>query len=65
MCSDKDEGDLIVQKISKNSLSINDHTFTFDSVADVDATQVRFLFLFLLKLVRNYSIFSVFDERTF
>lgn len=65
MCSDKDEGDLIVQKISKNSLSINDHTFTFDSVADVDATQVRFLFLFLLKLIRNYSIFSVFDECTF
>ncbi|OIW14678.1 hypothetical protein TanjilG_33020 [Lupinus angustifolius] len=40
LCKDKDEEDPIVQKISTNSLSINGHTFTFDSVADVDATQV-------------------------
>ncbi|KAL5075978.1 hypothetical protein RYX36_014962 [Vicia faba] len=37
---DKDEGDPIVQKISDDSLSINGRTFTFDSVADVEATQL-------------------------
>ncbi|CAL5189349.1 unnamed protein product [Lathyrus oleraceus] len=37
---DKDEGDPIVQKISGDSLSINGRTFTFDSVADVEATQL-------------------------
>jgi kinesin family protein 15 len=42
--NDKDEGDPIVQKISGDSLTINGHTFTFDSVADVDSTQVWFLF---------------------
>ena len=36
---DKDEGDSIVQKISSDSLSINGQNFTFDSVADTDATQ--------------------------
>ncbi|KAK2389228.1 kinesin protein KIN-12B [Trifolium repens] len=38
--NDKDEGDPIVQKISGDSLTINGHTFTFDSVADVDSTQL-------------------------
>lgn len=58
MSQDKDDGDPIVQKISGDSLSINGHTFTFDSVADVDSTQVWFLFL----LIWNYSfIFSVFN----
>ena len=34
-----DEGDVIVQKTSSDSLSINGQTFTFDSVADIEATQ--------------------------
>lgn len=39
-CGDnKDEGDSIVQKLSSDSLSINGHNFTFDSVAQTDATQ--------------------------
>ncbi|KAJ7979141.1 Kinesin-like protein [Quillaja saponaria] len=37
---DRDEGDVIVQKISSDSLTINGHTFTFDSVADTEATQL-------------------------
>ncbi|KAF7837065.1 kinesin-like protein KIN-12B [Senna tora] len=39
-CQDKDEGDPIVQKISSDSLTINGQTFTFDSVADTDASQL-------------------------
>lgn len=42
---DRDEGDLIVQKISGDSLLINGQTFTFDSVADVEATQARSLLI--------------------
>lgn len=41
LCQEKDDGDPIVQKISGDSLSINGQTFTFDSVADMEATQVR------------------------
>jgi kinesin family protein 15 len=51
--NDKDEGDPIVQKISGDSLTINGHTFTFDSVADVDSTQVWFLILLMMKLIQN------------
>lgn len=42
LCNVNDDGEAnpIVQKISGDSLSINGHTFTFDSVADVEATQV-------------------------
>ncbi|KAJ1426703.1 P-loop containing nucleoside triphosphate hydrolase, partial [Sesbania bispinosa] len=40
LCQDKDEGDPIVQKLSNDSLSINGQTFTFDSVADMEATQL-------------------------
>lgn len=36
---DKDEGDTIVEKLSSDSLAINGQTFTFDSVADTEATQ--------------------------
>ncbi|KAK8957640.1 Kinesin-like protein KIN12B [Platanthera zijinensis] len=35
-----DDGSQIVQKISANSISIFDHTFTFDSVADTDIFQL-------------------------
>ena len=45
---DKDNVDPTVQKVSNDSLSINGHNFTFDSVADMAATQACFLFLFLL-----------------
>ncbi|KAL5975392.1 TRAFAC class myosin-kinesin ATPase superfamily [Asimina triloba] len=38
---EEEEGKQIVQKISTNSLSILDHMFTFDSVADADSTQVE------------------------
>ncbi|XP_057754148.1 kinesin-like protein KIN-12B isoform X2 [Arachis stenosperma] len=40
LCKDKDEEDPIVQKISDDSVSINGQTFTFDSVADMEATQL-------------------------
>lgn len=36
---DRDEGDVIVQKTSSDSISFNGQTFTFDSVADIEATQ--------------------------
>ncbi|MED6187824.1 TRAFAC class myosin-kinesin ATPase superfamily, partial [Stylosanthes scabra] len=39
LCKDKDEEEPIVQKISDDSVSINGQTFTFDSVADMEATQ--------------------------
>lgn len=38
-CKDRDEGDNIVQNVTGDSLSINGQTFTFDAVADTDATQ--------------------------
>ncbi|KNA24096.1 hypothetical protein SOVF_019010 [Spinacia oleracea] len=37
---DERDGEMIVKKISNDSLIINDHTFTFDSVADMEATQL-------------------------
>ncbi|KHN44463.1 Kinesin-like protein KIF15 [Glycine soja] len=37
---DKDNVDPTVQKVSNDSLSINGHNFTFDSVADMAATQL-------------------------
>lgn len=36
---DKDEGEMMVQKLSSDSLSINGQTFTFDSVCDTDSSQ--------------------------
>lgn len=51
---DEEEGDLIVQKSSSDSLSIVGQTFTFDSVADVKSTQVRLVLVFdfcLMKMV--------------
>ncbi|XP_010314743.2 kinesin-like protein KIN-12B [Solanum lycopersicum] len=37
---DEEEGEVVVQKISNDSLSIAGHTFTFDSIADTQSTQV-------------------------
>lgn len=51
---DKDEeGETTVQKISNDSLSINGHTFTFDSVADTEATQMDIFELVGAPLVEN------------
>lgn len=38
---DEEEGEVVVQKISNDSLSIAGHTFTFDSIADTQSTQVK------------------------
>lgn len=48
----EEEGVQIVQKTSPNSISILEHSFSFDSVADESSTQVGFLCseLFLLAL---------------
>ncbi|KAG1370058.1 kinesin-like protein KIN-12B [Cocos nucifera] len=48
-----EEGNLIVQKISSNSISILDHAFTFDSVADSRSTQEDIFHLVGLPLVEN------------
>ncbi|OMO75912.1 hypothetical protein CCACVL1_15994 [Corchorus capsularis] len=37
---EEEEGEIIVQKVTSDSLSINGQTFTFDSVANTDATQL-------------------------
>lgn len=36
----EEEANLIVEKVSENSVTVFDHTFTFDSVADIRSTQV-------------------------
>lgn len=41
----EEEGDMIVQKISGDSLSIHGQTFTFDSVADAESTQASSFYL--------------------
>ncbi|WOL11373.1 kinesin-like protein KIN-12A [Canna indica] len=50
---EEEDGDLIVEKISSNSVSILDHTFTFDSVADTSSTQEDIFHLVGLPLVEN------------
>ncbi|PON33439.1 Kinesin-like protein [Parasponia andersonii] len=50
---DKDEGDTIVEKLSSESLAINGQTFTFDSVADTEATQLDIFQLVGAPLVEN------------
>lgn len=50
---ERDEGDVIVQKTSGDSLSINGQTFTFDSVADPEATQEDIFQLVGSPLVEN------------
>ncbi len=41
LLKEEEEGELIVQKVSSNSMNIDGQVFTFDSVADVDAKQVH------------------------
>ncbi|XP_059287103.1 kinesin-like protein KIN-12B isoform X1 [Lycium ferocissimum] len=40
LTKDEEEGEVVVQKASIDSLSIAGHTFTFDSIADTQSTQV-------------------------
>ncbi|KAK4373858.1 hypothetical protein RND71_004535 [Anisodus tanguticus] len=40
LTKDEEEGEVVVQKASNDSLSIAGHTFTFDSIADTQSTQV-------------------------
>ncbi|XP_061338674.1 kinesin-like protein KIN-12B [Gastrolobium bilobum] len=53
LCQDKDEGEPIVQKISGDSLSVNGQTFTFDSVADMESTQLDIFEHLGVPLVEN------------
>lgn len=41
---DEQEGEMIVQKVANDSLSIGGHTFSFDSIADFGSTQVIIIF---------------------
>ncbi|XVF28968.1 hypothetical protein REPUB_Repub15cG0079200 [Reevesia pubescens] len=50
---EEEEGETIVQKITSDSLSINGQTFTFDSVANTDATQLDIFQLVGAPLVEN------------
>ncbi|XP_058103126.1 kinesin-like protein KIN-12A isoform X2 [Magnolia sinica] len=50
---EEEEGGQIVKKTSTNSLSILDHVFTFDSVADTDSSQQDIFELVGLPLVEN------------
>uniref|UniRef100_A0A5B6YNG2 Putative kinesin-like protein KIN12B n=1 Tax=Davidia involucrata TaxID=16924 RepID=A0A5B6YNG2_DAVIN len=50
---DEEEGEMIVQKMSGDSLSILGQTFTFDSVADAESTQLDIFQLVGAPLVEN------------
>lgn len=56
---DEEEGEVVVQKISNDSLSIAGHTFTFDSIADTQSTQVKNNNL-LPMLVEEIALLSIF-----
>ncbi|CAL5214057.1 unnamed protein product [Lathyrus oleraceus] len=53
LCNGKDEGDSVIKKISTNSLSINSHSFSFDSILHADATQIDVFELVGVPLVEN------------
>ncbi|CAI9117485.1 OLC1v1018885C1 [Oldenlandia corymbosa var. corymbosa] len=50
---DEEEGEMIVQKVSNDSLSISGHTFTFDSIADFKSRQIDIFELVGAPLVEN------------
>ncbi|KAI6693903.1 hypothetical protein NL676_021613 [Syzygium grande] len=50
---DEEEGDMIVQKVSTDSVTINGQTFTFDAVADAEASQLDIFELVGGPLVEN------------
>ncbi|KAF5194421.1 Kinesin, partial [Thalictrum thalictroides] len=49
----EEEGEMIVQKVSNDSLSILGQTFTFDSVADINSSQQEIFHLVGAPLVEN------------
>ncbi|XP_060180872.1 kinesin-like protein KIN-12B isoform X1 [Lycium barbarum] len=50
---DEEEGEIVAQKVSNDSLSIAGHSFTFDSIADVQSTQLDIFQLVGAPLVEN------------
>ncbi|PHT39433.1 Kinesin-like protein KIN12B [Capsicum baccatum] len=50
---DEEEGEIVAQKVSNDSLSISRHSFTFDSIADVQSTQLDIFQLVGAPLVEN------------
>ncbi|CAG7901387.1 unnamed protein product [Brassica rapa] len=48
-----EEEEMIVKKISSDSLTLNEHTFTFDSIADPESTQDEIFQLVGAPLVEN------------
>ncbi|KAJ0015026.1 hypothetical protein Pint_20842 [Pistacia integerrima] len=50
---EEEQGEMIVQKVGNDSLKINGQTFTFDSVADIDSTQLDVFQLVGLPLIEN------------
>ncbi|MCD7464902.1 Kinesin motor domain containing protein, expressed [Datura stramonium] len=50
---DEEEGEIVAQKVSNDSLSISGHSFTFDSIADVQSTQLDIFQLVGAPLVEN------------
>ncbi|XP_074306876.1 kinesin-like protein KIN-12B [Silene latifolia] len=50
---DEEDSEMIVQKMSNDSLLINGHTFTYDSVADTESTQLEIFDLVGSPLVEN------------
>ncbi|KAK6781323.1 hypothetical protein RDI58_023507 [Solanum bulbocastanum] len=50
---DEEEGEIVAQKVSNDSLSISGHSFTYDSIADVQSTQLDIFQLVGAPLVEN------------
>ncbi|KAF3618567.1 Kinesin-like protein KIN12A [Capsicum annuum] len=50
---DEEEGEIVAQKVSNDSLSISRHSFTFDSIADAQSTQLDIFQLVGAPLVEN------------
>lgn len=59
---EEEEGEMIVQKVGNDALTINGQMFTFDSVADIDSTQVlsivRLTIFFITIRCSNYGFFA-------
>ncbi|KAJ0043182.1 hypothetical protein Pint_17764 [Pistacia integerrima] len=50
---EEEQGEMIVQKVGNDALKINGQTFTFDSVADIDSTQLDVFQLVGIALIEN------------
>lgn len=59
---EEEEGEMIVQKVGNDALTINGQMFTFDSVADIDSTQVlsivHLTIFFITIRCSNYGFFA-------